>query len=431
MNTKPFTTQRTGLLLACGIIALTAPVKAGKPPKDPPPEPEPAPVTFTVMDAGSLGDEDDGLYPVAINDHGVVAGTFTPREFWANDPHYGPIYSWTNIAFLLEPVDGAYYQDADGDGANDLVQLLTPYSDSDRSWAVDINNHGQIIGQQEFNDFEAGTQVHFATVWEGGEIVFEMPNAEFYDINDAGVIAGVTWPDEGSPYYNPDHIYDIPFLLLSLDVDGDGRPDTWYADDNGDGINDQFRFLQLGARPLAVFDDLSVLCTSFVLVQPFEYIPTPSIIRPDFSDADGDGNPWYANADGDRLNDLLQSFPDGAGASVTTGGGLAAGTVDRDVALFDATTVSWFDLDWIDPNAKPSGGRAEACALNDAAWIAGMVYDKQGNGKSVFWCDGALWNFEEIASGASSGVPRAISQAGVIVGNRGYGIFVAFPSVSP
>lgn len=49
------------------------------------------------------------------------------------------------------------------------------------------------------------------------------------DVNDHGVVLGHSWyPDLGW----------CPWVVVPEDIDGDGFPDLWYRDDDGDGVND-------------------------------------------------------------------------------------------------------------------------------------------------------------------------------------------------
>ena len=205
----------------------------------------------------------------AISDLGEVVGSLRTAA------SLGP-------AFYLKPIDVDgdglldWYADADGDGGNDLMIDLGTLPGGDLSQAVAINERGQIAG---WSRKEAGGP-WFPVLWQvdaGGNVVIkEMPNGsdinnfgqlvggsgvsqldangdvvETHDlgtllppeidaghgataINDSAEVVGALCENDGSHFGCMNH----GFIVRPLDGDGDGTPDTWFLDENGDGLND-------------------------------------------------------------------------------------------------------------------------------------------------------------------------------------------------
>jgi uncharacterized membrane protein len=204
----------------------------------------------------------------AVNDLGLVVGL-------------GDIGN-TRRAFIVVPQAGSWYQDANGDGLNDLMVSLgtlagaTPGS-TPRD--LNLNNLGQVIGSfsppwdgigfllnpvevapgvwQWFQDDGTGANALMQSLGsfaprginDRGQIVgtlanratLRQPDGTLVDlgagalpswgvvINNAGQIGltfGVVEPLERAG------------LLTPLDTNGDGAPDLWSRDLNGDGVND-------------------------------------------------------------------------------------------------------------------------------------------------------------------------------------------------
>jgi hypothetical protein len=148
----------------------------------------------------------DGVEIVAasINDLGqVLVG-----EFGGN--FSGPVEDWTltDVWALLNP------KDTDGDGAPDL-------------WFEDLDGDGA-------NDLMV--ELQYGTRWGG----LWGPNAGC--INNLGVVAAI---------WNPTN---HGFVVLPMDTDGDGEPDLWFEDVDGDGWNDLATDLGPLNRTIALSD---------------------------------------------------------------------------------------------------------------------------------------------------------------------------------
>ena len=90
------------------------------------------------------------------------------------------------------------------------------------------------------------------------------------------------------------------FLLLPEDLDGDGKPDQWNRDDDGDRINDLMQDIgSLGGGTNAIaLNDQGQIVGSTANSRGFILVP---------EDSDGDGKPdlWVRDDDGDGFNDLM------------------------------------------------------------------------------------------------------------------------------
>lgn len=205
----------------------------------------------------------------AINDFGIVVGRCSG-----------------GAVFIVVPQNGAWYQDANADGINDLMFSLGSLpgaSDWSAADTVAINRQGMVAGEYYrtvgTNTVGGGFLICPVEVSPGVREWFQDDgtgaNALMVDlgafrpcaINDLGQMAGVLagratlrQPDgtlvdlgaggmasEGVEINNRGQIgvgvnvVDYTWragLLSPLDTDGDGLPDLWYRDLNGDGVND-------------------------------------------------------------------------------------------------------------------------------------------------------------------------------------------------
>lgn len=283
---------------------------AGKKPKPPPPPPPPAPYTYLYL--GGLGDNNG--YARAINNAGQVIG-------------YSRTAAGVDRAFIVVP------QDTNGDGQPDLWNsAATPTTHGDNPLmtdlgapsgfigasvtARDINDLGQVVGHYYgaassppdgawlvnpldtngdgkpdtwyLDDGTGANALMIALQW-GGDCV---TNLQFMAINNPGLIVGSCTL--------------AGFVLIPLDEDLDGRPDTWSQDADLDGLNDLF--VNLGQA----FDSGGKL----VPLQPSDlndagqivgYIGyAPFLLTPKQTTA---GPVWDEDLNGDGENDLIVRLP--------------------------------------------------------------------------------------------------------------------------
>ncbi|MEM4258298.1 MAG: DUF3466 family protein [Candidatus Thermoplasmatota archaeon] len=246
----------------------------------------------------------DGSIPWAItaydiNDHGEIVGK---QHYWKGSSTQASLaFKVSPIDSDLDGNPDIWYQDSNGDGKNDLMQELPalgldPFNSNiyrdcamarsinnagiivgssfvdygscyDRavywdqngvhdlgSWVLDgvsvayaINDQNQIVGYSQVYYTQSDTRTSSAFLWdqENGMIDLGVLQRESgtittcdsvgFDINNKGQIIGLctVGDDVRTLYY---------FLLIPLDTNQDGHPDTWYSNSSGLpqmlGIND-------------------------------------------------------------------------------------------------------------------------------------------------------------------------------------------------
>ena len=159
-----------------------------------------------------------------------------------------------------------------------------------------INNSGQVAGSCMWADVE------HPVVWipdgQGGYEMIDLSGGAAVgsgcarDINDSGVVVG-SFYDAASA---------TGFVVVPEDTDHDGAPDTWFRDDNGDGVNDLMFTFQVSTETLWT-EGFAINDMGWVVGQCDVFEPDYSgffVIIPDYTLP----NPWFDDENNDGLNDL-------------------------------------------------------------------------------------------------------------------------------
>jgi hypothetical protein len=278
-------------LIGC-IIACAGSVEAkkggGKPPPDPEPQEGPAYQVVSV---------DMAIRPESISDSGTLVGRAT--------------YEYAGGAFLTTarlPV-GSF--DADG---------IPQYSVADLQLLPDFN--GEQLPGKCYAANDTGFAVGYVVRAEVSQDILWMPDGTpvglYVDENGVSYVSDIN--NDGWVFLVEVEPGNTGGVVMPLDADLDGHPDSWFEDRDGDGINDLFFPLD-PLNPVMHTDDLSARAINDAgqLLVYESALDIGYLFTPDFNDADGDGNPWFADTDGDGYNDLytmLEAPVPGAGISV-------------------------------------------------------------------------------------------------------------------
>jgi probable HAF family extracellular repeat protein len=140
----------------------------------------------TAYDLGTLGGTSS--YATGINDLGQVVG----QSFLPGDQNYH--------AFLITPENGVWFRDNNLDGRNDLmVDLgdLGGISAGSPSWATDINNAGQVVGETWLVPYWGDEIINQVFIWDAANGMRAVGEPDSYlptydpSINEAGQVVGM------------------------------------------------------------------------------------------------------------------------------------------------------------------------------------------------------------------------------------------------
>lgn len=259
MKTAQHARRWLGLALACGTMIYAANSQAGKP-APPPPSPSYTLTQLSGLPGGNTYDAAD------VNDSGQVVGSMrTDNGQWH--------------AVVWETATAP--KDLDNGRGN--------------SEAYGINNSGRVVGQCSF----VGGPSPQPTVWipdgQGGYAPTVLIggaglNGSANDINDSGLVTG---------YFMLNGV-EMGFVNRP-ETDANGVPITWFRDENGDGINDLMFLLEPttnadGIEPSAINDLGWVVGMDLMPPGYLAFVIIPDYTLP---------NPWFADENGDGINDLM------------------------------------------------------------------------------------------------------------------------------
>jgi len=347
MNTLQHSTRWLGLVLACGIIAFTVCAEAKKPPQ-PPPEPSGPAYQLIAVDMGAFSFFSGyPYYPNMSSDSGALVGMA-----WSTLPDGQQV----QVPAVLPPrIVGDQVQYI----AEDVRTFLTEEGTAEHGTCFAMNESGFAVGGFLDSPWRAylwlpdGTPVDLRLNFGGLESLA-------CDINNEGIVlVGIGHQDEPG---------ETAGVVVPLDLDEDGAPDTWFTDVDADGMNDLYFPVEIGQNfnPLAINEAGQVLAYEFPDGSSY-------LLTPDFSDADGDGNPWFADVDGDGINDLLVALdPPEPGASVRAVGLNNLGQV---VGYSGGHVVRWDFVAGVqivtDLGALPKTYQMNVGGISDSGRVAG------------------------------------------------------------
>ncbi len=423
MKERQDSTRWLGLALAGGFLTFAASSEAAKPPKPPPTPSGPA---YRIVALGRLGV--DTLAASAVNNAGsVVGGGYKAIG--------DSLVSVVGIVVPEASADGpVYFRDTSpADGVNDLMYELPGLPAALGSGASDINDAGWVCGSCTLGTVDEPYDT--AAIWAGNTPIDlgcgEAYMTYGYEINNLGL--AVTGPD----------LWVLPsapcYVAVPKDNDGDRVPDTWFEDLNGDGANDLLKLLttQFGwydaFAPEGGINDAGQVILNWNKGSDF-------LLSPDSTDADGDGNPWYADTNGDGFNDLMVQLVGLAGADAyaadINNAGQVVGASNGRAVRWDFTaagTQTITDLGSLSktmPNTSAGG-------INDAGQIVGTAWGQNKSTPFLFQ-NGKMYDLATLLVNGTGWTGLAagdINNQGIIIGN-GYlnGTwqgFVAIPVTQP
>ena len=394
---------------------------AKKPPKPPPDDDGPA---YTLIDLGTLG----GTYSkaFAINEAGQVVGNSNTAD--------GETYP-----FLVTPEDtdgdgtpDRWFRDDDADGVNDLMISLGLLGGGGSfgfgGIALDINEHGQVVGWSTIDDPTNNEMMH-AFLWAEEEMIdlglFEVGKGSMVAaINNHGLIVGRSASTS----------IDSGFLIVPLDTSGDGTPDLWVADENGDGVNDLMTTLVTSQ-----FEAKDINDAGQVLGNKGYPINRGLLLTPEDTDDDGTPDLWWRDENGDGLSDLFVELPPLEGGNTTEAEDLnASGQVAGTSAAKDGKWTLWHAVVWdtsLTPTDLGAPGnkwtKSSGAAINDQGDVVGG-----GGGEAMLWIDGKMFALLDLLTNPDGvgtiNKAHDINNAGQIVGFTTNGdvieAFVAIPT---
>jgi len=304
---------RAALAALVAMLGFTSPnlAWAAKPPKPPPPPPPAA--RFSYLYLGGLGGSDG--YAFAINSAGQVVGQSATATGYKH-------------AFIVVPKDTNDDEQPDlwnsagtAQGVNSLMtDLGVPpgVEGASQTYAGDINDLGQVVGQcWGPNGFLGTWLVTPVDTDDDGQ-----PDM-WYQKNKEGANALMIPLRLGGSYSDWIAINNLGqivstrsgagFVLIPVDADNDGRPDTWYQDANGDGVNDlpvdlgqalSLSGALVNLQPRDINDD--GLIVGFVPRRAGDDRGTPFQLTPKQT---ASGRVWFEDLNGDGENDLVVRLP--------------------------------------------------------------------------------------------------------------------------
>lgn len=419
-------------LLLAGVVLATGPGAWAKKPVKPPPPPPEAAYTMHLLGAGF------GLR--AMNELGQIAGEYQ----WP--PGEGVFYEARDTDG--DGVVDLWFEDVlpegDPDGLNDLLLPMGRLSGDERSIAAGLDDQGLVVG---FSGDDGGWYGR-AVLWRGAELLdlgvaIDTSLVSFAkDVNNHGVVFGGMWRGTGSTT----GVEGQHFVIVPGD---ETEANPWFADENGDGLND--RMITLGKD----FAGTDISDAGWIAGRYNTGVASgteqPAVLIP--RDEDGDGSPdtWFVDEDLDEVNDLMVLLPVpegtafGSAVAINENGWLVGSW--NDTRLVKRAALWQLQADgtyrFVDLGGVRSCAYASARDINDDNLIVGSGGNtkkfRRDNGTwgyiytsvPVLWENGVQTKLEELVDtgGQALGGPCALNDRGdvLLYGTEGSGPVLLLP----
>jgi probable HAF family extracellular repeat protein len=419
-------------LLVAGMLLLNAGVASAKKPPKPPPEPSGP--EYMLIDLGHLGGGASRAW--AINEAGQVVGNASDGDGW-------------QAPFLVTPEDtdgdgkpDRWFRDDDADGVNDLMISLGWLGGGEvPGWGLhygglarDINDNGQVVGWSSWNGMTSGADLQHAFFWEDLDGDGQADPGEMVDlgVSGVGVAAGArAINNEGHIVASAEGASYDSYLIAPADTDGDGTPDCWFEDEDGDGLNDLMVHLGRPFLRRDINDEGLVVGRRSTSGRGLLLIP---------EDSDGDGVPdlWWRDDDGDDVNDLVVELsPLGTGMvqyveGLNASGQIAGSSTNGSKRDPKEHAVRWeSDLTPTDLGVFKDWSFARSTSVNDGGDVVGYGKTTKGVEYAFLWKDGTMHKLLDLLTngdGITMIHANDINNSGLIVGYTNQGAFIAIPT---
>jgi hypothetical protein len=424
------------LAVAAALVPLAAQAaKAAKPPPA-------SALSYTLVafedNAQWIGSRASGITEVGVvpgrYDYDLISGGVTNR------------LSWPTVATRT---------DEDGNGLLDLPRPLPFLAGHVTGEAWRANELGVIVGVTErlvdASEWPPLSVFAEGVVWLPGQGAYTPRGLGVIDgrlhqsyatcVNNNGVVAG------GCTWGNTINWHRAFIIVPEQTADGP----SWFRDTDANGVNDLMLPIWPAPDPLknpsssSQYDpvayinglnDAGVVCgTIDIVVSDNAGLGGPFVISPDYTDADGDGNPWFV-ADAAGNNVLVQKLPllrAGAysTANAINASGDIAGVSDNHAVLWKPAAGGGYVLR--DLGTVTAREYLQVTAMSNTGWILGNAWNSvlthsfvQKPGKpdiAVVWRDGVMYLMPDLLTNGAGWTDlhfSDVSDSGVLAG---YGVF--------
>ncbi len=205
-------------------------------------------------------------------------------------------------------------------------------------------------------------------------------------------------------------------LVNPKDVDGDGEPDTWFEDGDGDGFNDLMIDLEGTSMSGTSSDHLSINNVGQIVGISNVMLGEGFVILPE------DGM-WFKDDNSDGLNDLQVFLGSGSRAKGISDGGSIVGYLTEG-------RKNYYLMQWeigqgqVGLVAKKSVRNwPQLIRTNNNAQVVALIDNNNGISDAILWENGEVLSLIELVDNpGDAGIiyPRSINDSGTIAGASCY-----------